>query len=148
VTQLVAQQDAQLVVVQQGKRGGVDHDEGLVHAESARVHERRLRHEQVGPFAPIHRRQHFRVQGVQARELGGADAHRIGLEEQADAALAQHPHDLAHHLVEAGDGPQRLEGGAVGRVLPGDGRDLGQDLAGPGGRKGGISHGRTSVMSE
>ena len=64
------------------------------------------------------------------RKLVRADAHRVGLEEQADAALAEEAVDLADDFVEAGNGAQRVERGAIGGMFPGANRDLRQDRAG------------------
>jgi nitrite reductase (cytochrome c-552) len=60
------------------------------------------------------------------------------VEQQLDGALAaQNGDDLAHHVVEARNGAERLQGGAIGGVLPGDGSDLGERDAGAGSRQGG-----------
>src|SRR5207253_80881 len=77
---------------------------------------------------------------VQARELGRADAHRVRLKNQPHARLTDEAVDLFHHFVEPGHGAQRLQCGAVGGVLPGHRRDLGEDLAWARGRQGGLSH--------
>src|SRR3989454_6115148 len=84
--------------------------------------------------------EHVGVELVQARELGRADAHRVRLKNQPHARLTDEAVDLFHHFVEPGHGAQRLERGAVGGVLPGHRRDLGENLAGARGRKGGLSH--------
>ena len=56
--------------------------------------------------------------------------------------LAEEAGDAPHHLVEAGDRAERVERGAVGGVLPGEGADLletdgGHAGLGDGGRRGG-----------
>ncbi len=103
VAQFVAEQGAHLVVIEQLQRAGVDDDERPVHAEGAGVDERRLRHEQIGPHFPVHRRQHVGVECVEPRELRRAHAYGIGLEQQPDAALTDEGEHLLHHFVEPRD---------------------------------------------
>ena len=63
----------------------------------------------------------------------GPIADGVALEQEPDAPLAAEQGErLPDHLVHAGDRPQRLEGGAVGRVLPGNGGDLGEGRRGRG----------------
>src|SRR2546426_404036 len=140
VPDLVTEQDAHLVVVEQVQRAGVDHDERPVHPVGSRIHERGLRHEQLGPLRPVEGRKHIGVESVHSRELRRPNADRVGLEQQPDAAFAQEADDLLYDLVEPGHGAQRLQRGAVGGVLPGHRRDLGEDLAWARGRQGGLSH--------
>src|SRR6266566_159229 len=140
VPDLVTEQDAHLVVVEQVQRAGVDHDERPVHPVGSRIHERGLRHEQLGPLRPVEGREHIGVESVHSRELRRPNADRVGLEQQPDAAFAQEADDLLYDLVEARNGAERLQCGAVGGVLPRHGRDLGEDLAWARGRQGGLSH--------
>ena len=106
MAKLVAQERPHLVVIEQLQRAGVDDDERPVHPVGARVDERRLGYEQLGPRVPIHRRQHVGIQLVETRELPRPDAHGVCLEQQANAALADESVDLLHHLVEPGNGAQ------------------------------------------
>jgi hypothetical protein len=48
------------------------------------------------------------------------------------AALAEDARDLVDDLLEPGDRAQRVERGAVGGVLPGEGGDVGEGDAGHG----------------
>ncbi len=129
VTQLVSEQGEHLVVVEQLQRPGVDHDERMVHAVGPGVDKRGLRHEQLRPVGPVERGEGVRVECVHPRELRRADAHRVRLEQEADAALAQEADDLLDDLIEPGNGAEGLQGRPVRGVLPCDRRDLGEDLA-------------------
>jgi hypothetical protein len=66
------------------------------------------------------------VQVPQAGELVWPHTDRVTEEQEPDAALAaQHREDAADDVVHAGHGAQRLQGGAVGGMLPRDGGDSG-----------------------
>ena len=86
--------------------------------------------------------------GVEVPELGELrrpDPDGVALEQQPDAALAaQQGERLPDDLVHAGDGPQGLQRGAIGRVLPGDAGDLGEGLARALGGQG-RAHGRLGL---
>jgi hypothetical protein len=123
----VADQHAPLLALEQAERAAVQHDERPLEAHGHRVHERRLRHEQLGALAlVIERLEHLRVERVELRALPRAHAHRVGSEEEPHAALADEPHHLAHHLIESRDRAQRLQRRPVRRMLPRRGRDIGE----------------------
>ena len=52
------------------------------------------------------------------------DLDRVAEEQLANAAFAEESGDLAHDLIEPGNGAERVECGAIGRVFPGARRDL------------------------
>ena len=144
VSQLVGQEDPELIVVQQLERRGVEHDEWIVHAVRAGVEDRGLRDVELGDVGPVERGADFDVQGPDLGELRGPHAHRVALKQEPDAPLAAQECDhLAHHVVEARHRPERLQSGPVGRVLPAHGGDLGKGAAGAGG--GDAAHGRLGV---
>ena len=144
VAHLVCQQHPELVVIQHLEGGGVDHGERVVDAVGPRVEDGRLGHVQLRYPRPVESAGDFRLQSPEFGELGGACADRVALEEQANAALAaEEPDHLAHYIIESGDGAQRLERCPVGRMLPGNGGDLGKPLAGPSGGDG--RHGRLTA---
>jgi hypothetical protein len=130
VAELVREQGPQLVAGEVLDARRVDDDEGVAESDRAGVHVRRLGDVELGATLPVHRREDVGPEGVEVGTLGGADAHRVRGEEVADGALAEDAGDLVHDLLEAGKLAQRVERGAVGGVLPGEGGDVGQDLAG------------------
>ncbi len=143
VAHLVGQQHPELVLGEELERGGVDHDERMVHPVGAGVEHRRLGDVELGNLGPVEGGDVLDVEGVEPGELVGAGAHRVPLEEEPDAALpADEGDDLPDRLVEPGHGAERLQGGTVGGMLPRDARDAGEGDAGPGGGDGG--HGRDS----
>ena len=87
--------------------------------DRAGVHERRLRDVQLRARRPVERLQHLGVQLVELRALSRTHADRVGEKELAHAALAEEGRDLAHDFVETWNRPQRVEGGAIGRMFPG-----------------------------
>ena len=137
MAQLVADDDPQLVVIQQLDHAGIEHDEWLIDADRGRVDDRSLGDVELRNLGPVHGGRYFGEQGVQHRELGRSHAHRVGLEQQPDSPLSQESHDLAHDFIEPRDGPERLERRAIGGMFPRDGRDLGEDDPVAGGRDAG-----------
>jgi hypothetical protein len=145
VPELVGEQDPQLIIVQQLDGGGVNHDERLIDPVCAGVEKRSLRHVQLGHRGPIECGDGLVVQVPELGKLGGPDSHRVALKEQPHAPLAaQQRQGLANHLVDTGNGAQGLKGGAIGRVLPGDGGNLREGAARALGWKG-RAHGRLGL---
>src|SRR2546425_12563841 len=92
-------------------------------------------------FRPVERRQDLCVELIQTGELSRADPHRVRLEDEPHAPLADEAVDLLHDLVEARHRAQRLQRRAVRRVLPRHRGDLREDLPGAcGGKTGGLAH--------
>src|SRR5207247_5394296 len=77
---------------------------------------------------------------MELRELRRPDAHGIGLEQQADAALAEEPDDFLDDFIEPRDRSQRLQRGAIRRMLPRYGSDLGENFARASRGQCGVSH--------
>ena len=137
VAQLVGEEHAQLVVVEQLDRRRVDHDERLVDAVRAGVEERRLGDVELGHVGPVEGGGDLGVQVPEPGELARPDPDGVALEQEPDAALAAEQREhLADHLVHPGHRPKRLERRPVGGVLPGDRGDLREGAAGAGGGNG------------
>ena len=125
VGHLVAQREAELARARQLDQRAVDHDERLVHPHRPGVGQRGLRHVErrhLGVEHGAHRFQFPQEVGILARP----HPQGLGLVVDPDVALAEHAHHLADHGVEAGDGPQRTEGGPVGGMFPRRRADAGQ----------------------
>ena len=86
--ELVGEQHAKLVVVQQLDRGRVDHDERLIDAVGAGVEERRLGDVELGHDRPVEGGDDFVVQVPERGKLRRPDADRVALKEEPHAALA------------------------------------------------------------
>ena len=104
----MAEQRPHLIVIEQLQGARVDDDEGTVHPERAGVDKRGLRHEQLRPRVPVHRREDVGIQLVETGELFRADPHGVGLEQQANPALTDEARDLFDDEVEARDRTERL----------------------------------------
>src|SRR5262245_39794342 len=109
MAQLVADDVAALVTVEQRQHAGVEHDEGLVEAHGRRVDERRLRNVELRLLLPVHRIEDFLVQRVELRTLRRAYANSVGQEQLTDTLLAEESGDLANHLVKARQCTQRVQ---------------------------------------
>ena len=124
VTELVAENRAKLVLVEDLEQPGVNHDERLVEADGHRVRDRCLAHVELGSLGPVEGLEHLGPHRVQLRTLSGGHLHGVAEEQLANPTLAKEAGDLSHYLVEAGNGAKRIERGAIGGVFPGAGRDL------------------------
>src|SRR5690606_404739 len=137
MTELMAEQPRQLLLVEQSERAAVQHDERLFHAVRTRIDERRLRHEELEAWG-IERLADLDVALPDPWELRFAGAHRVRLERQADWLLAEEAEDLLQHGVECRHAPERHQRRAVGGMLPRRGVDAGQDT--PRARQPGFRH--------
>src|SRR3982751_407048 len=132
--ELMGEQHPELVVVQQLDSGRVDHDKRGVDTIGTGVEEGRLRNVQLGDLSPIEGRGDLGMQMPELGKLRWADPDGVALEEETNAPFsAQHAEHLPDDLVDTRNAPKRLEGGAIGRVLPRDGGDLGKALTGTNG---------------
>ena len=128
MAELLRQHEALLLGLQQFEHAGVDDDERLVEADGPRRGNRVLRHvelrDRLAGVGPVEGLQHVMVERMQHRPLRRPDQHGVAEKEIANARFAEDAGDLAHHVVTSGEGAERLQGGAVGRMFPGDRRDL------------------------
>jgi hypothetical protein len=129
VPELVADDEAQLLLVEQLDQAGGQHDHRTVHADRHRVHDRALLHEQLGRLLLVQDPAGVGEQAVEPRELLGRDLHRVAEQQQPHPALPDQPVEHLQQHVEAGELAQRGQRGAVRRVLVGAGADAGEGLA-------------------
>src|SRR5690349_3863469 len=113
-----------LLLGQRVDRTGVHDDKRVVEADGAGVHEWCLRDVQLRPGRPIERLEDLGINLIEARALTRAHPNGVGQKELANAALAEEARDLSHDFVEAGNGAQCVERGAIGGMLPGARGDL------------------------
>ncbi len=150
VPHLVGDQGPELLLVQQLKRGGVQHDEGIVHPVGAGVEDRGLGDVQLGNPGPVEGGAGLDMDRPGPGELVGADLDRVALEQEPDAPFtAQQGQDLPHHFFESGNAAQRLESSAIRRVFPADRGDFRESPAGTRGegRGGATAEGAPAVAS-
>src|SRR5687768_14861522 len=115
VPQLVSEEETSLVVaVEQLERFRVQNDEGVLEADRVRVDLRRLGDVELRALGPVQRGAHVREQRIERRTLLRAHLDGVGQEELPHPSLGDEPGDLSHHLIEAGNRPQRVQRRAIG----------------------------------
>ncbi len=118
VTELVAEDEPQLLLVEPLQQRAVDDDDRLVQADRERVPDRAVGDVELRQLPYVERAARLGVEPVHPRELALVDPDRRSEELQPHGALVDQPGDLPQHEVEALELPQRHQGTPVRRVLP------------------------------
>ncbi len=149
MAELVRQQCPDFILVEDLERRSMKDDEWIVHTVCAGVEEWRLGDVQLGNLGPVEGGTHLDVPHPELGKLVGAHPDGVALKQEPNAAFATEDRQhLADHFVDARHGPQCLQGGSIGGVLPADGGNFGKGTPGTGGGDGGHggSFGGSSVV--